>query len=121
MKPRILVVEDDADVREVLEVILNVNGYDSTLCVNGREALEALESFDAPPQAILLDLDMPEMTGYEFRATQQSEGRIAAVPVIVMSAERDVDRNALGSVVYLPKPFDAESLLARIREIDARA
>ncbi|MBA3458399.1 MAG: response regulator [Deltaproteobacteria bacterium] len=113
-EPSILIVDDDVNTRELLREILERRGYKSITCENGEQALSELEHIPAP-SVILLDLDMPVMNGYEFRVAQRERVEISSVPVVVMSAGRQIDRVTLGDVEYLPKPFTTEALLKRIR------
>lgn len=115
----ILIVDDDVNTRELLREILERRGYTSITCANGEEALSELEHIPAPG-VILLDLDMPVMNGYEFRIAQRERVGIASVPVVVMTAGRQIDRVTLGDVGYLPKPFGTEALLERIRGASER-
>jgi CheY-like chemotaxis protein len=103
----ILVVEDNEDVREALIKILEINGYSAAPAGNGREALEYLKA-SALPKVIILDLQMPEMDGWQFRAAQKKDARLASVPVIVSTAfsEPGIEANEV-----LIKPIDIRRLL----------
>jgi CheY-like chemotaxis protein len=109
----ILVVDDDAPIREALAEVLEDEGYQVRSAANGREALELLRSGWAPPAVILLDLMMPVMSGWEFRAEQQSDQALASIPIVVLSADRDVRGKAasLQAQAYLAKPVDLADLL----------
>jgi CheY-like chemotaxis protein len=113
--PTILIVEDDASLRETLSMIIEEEGYRTALAANGREALNCLR--DAPrPCLILLDLMMPVMTGWEFRAEQRRDPAWAEIPVVLMSAAANSAEklNALDATAYFPKPLDLEALLRTI-------
>ncbi len=115
----VLIVEDDADLREMMAQLLSLEGYKAVAVANGREALEYLHGSDAP-KVILLDLLMPVMDGWEFRRMQQADPALASVPVIVLSA---LDQNRAGSLdatAFLKKPLDFDHLLALVREHCAR-
>jgi signal transduction histidine kinase len=102
----ILVVDDDEDIRQTLATLLEAEGYDVNLAVDGADALRALA--DAPlPDVILLDLAMPRVDGREFRLRQRNDPRLAGIPVIVISAERGMtaDPSLVGSH-FLRKPVD---------------
>src|SRR5512136_1149583 len=87
---RVLVVEDDRDMREALVEVLRLESYLVDAAGDGSQALELARR--RHPDVILLDLMMPVMSGWEFRATQLQDERIAAIPVIVMSAyHNDLD------------------------------
>jgi len=111
----ILIVEDDADLREMMAQLLTLEGYRANAVANGREALEYLNQGDKP-DVILLDLMMPVMDGWEFRRQQQADAKLSNVPVIVLSAldqNRAADVNA---VAFLKKPLDFDRLLELVRQ-----
>jgi CheY-like chemotaxis protein len=109
--PRILVVEDDEDAREALVALLQMKGYRAVPAGNGKEALDYLRK--APvPDLIILDLWMPVMDGWEFRAEQIKDPRLKRVPVIVVTAlsdRADVDANEV-----IIKPVDVDRLLTSV-------
>ena len=110
----VLIVEDDADLRDMMAQLLNLEGFNAATAANGREALEYLQESDRP-DVILLDLMMPVMDGWEFRRRQQADPSVSGVPVIVLSAldptrAADVNANA-----FLKKPLDFDRLLALVR------
>ena len=112
----ILVVEDDKDVRESLRELLEDEGFAVLCAEHGMAALEALRTADALPKLILLDLTMPVMDGYRFRAAQLADPAIALVPVIVMTADSDLEdkRRRIGCEHVLRKPMKANELLATV-------
>lgn len=83
---RIMVIEDDPDFREALIACLEHEQYDVVAATNGRAGLELLQ-WGVVPRAILLDLMMPVMGGWEFRRHQLADEALASIPVIVMSAD----------------------------------
>ena len=109
----ILVVEDNADLCLNLALFLSDLDYPTVMAGNGREALVQLRS--APlPCLILLDLIMPVMNGWVFRAEQRQDPHLAAVPVIVMSGAVDnlaQESVALDAVAFLSKPIDINELV----------
>ena len=112
----VLIVEDDADLREMMAQLLTLEGYHIDTAANGREALEYLH--EAPrPDVILLDLMMPIMDGWEFRRRQQSDPALADVPVIVLTAldQAQARANDLNGVDFLKKPLDFDRLLELVR------
>ena len=112
-----LVVEDDTDIRQALEEIIGEHGFAAVGARNGREALDFLSRATELPCLILLDLMMPVMDGATFREAQRRDPRIAAIPVVVLSAYRDLDRRAVGldAVSVLNKPPSVHELLAVLR------
>jgi CheY-like chemotaxis protein len=115
---RILLVEDDPDVRSALVELLADAGYDVCCANNGEEALAALRAAVAP-SAILLDLAMPVMDGFTFRAQQQRDPALAEIPTIVISASFS-DPRAVASLeadAFLAKPFEVSSLMETLSAV----
>jgi CheY-like chemotaxis protein len=108
----ILVVEDDHDVRGAVAALLEGEGYSVVEASHGEEALRHLRS-SAPFCLILLDLYMPVMNGWRFRDEQLRDPTLAAIPVIVVSADAGtLDKAAaLGAVEGMVKPIRFERLL----------
>src|SRR5438128_10641515 len=107
----VLIVEDDADLREMMAQLLSLEGFQAAAVANGSEALQYLHNGHVKPDVILLDLMMPVMDGWEFRRKQQADPSLADVPVIVLSAlgqSRAADVQAEG---FLKKPLDFDRLL----------
>ena len=111
---RVLVVDDDPDIRELLVAALADDGFVSESARNGREALDVLDHFDA--DVIVLDLMMPVMDGWTF-AARMKERR--SIPIVVLSAAADLTRQAdsVGAADVVPKPFDLETLLPTIARV----
>lgn len=112
----ILVVEDDESARTSLVELLEDRGYRLADAANGQEALEYLRRHE-PPDLILLDLMMPVMDGWRFRAEQQKDPALADIPVIVMSATENIAQRLrqLDAAAFVRKPFDLAHLLDVIR------
>jgi CheY-like chemotaxis protein len=107
---QIVVVEDDADIREALVDLLEAEGYSVNAFENGKKALEGLRRA-AHPCLILLDLMMPEMNGLEFLRARQNQGT-EIIPTYVVSAVANADVLQARDVVgYLRKPVDLHRLL----------
>lgn len=113
-RPRILVIEDEPEIRRFLRVSLAANGYDMDEAETGGEAL--LRAAQRPPDVVLLDLGLPDMDGLSLLG--QLRGW-SAVPVVVLSARgQERDKVAAldgGADDYLTKPFGVGELLARLR------
>jgi CheY-like chemotaxis protein len=109
-RARVLVVEDDRDLRDVLCELVASDGYDAIGARDGAEALAILRSGAPLPALVLLDLVMQGMNGWEFRAAQLREPALAAVPVIAMSASHE-----LAGVPMLHKPFEVAELVGAMR------
>ena len=112
----ILIVEDDADVRGALTAVLESEGYGVVGAADGREALQHLRANAEGFCMILLDLWMPVMNGWEFRAEQMKDPTLAAVPVIVVTADHAAAKSATGlaAVEYMTKPIEMDHLLEQI-------
>jgi CheY-like chemotaxis protein len=113
----ILVVEDDADIRDSMEELLGDEGYQVVSAVHGLDALTRLRAAAELPGLILLDLMMPEMDGYAFRAEQLKDPKLSGIPVVLMSAGGDLDNKAkqLSAQGVLKKPFrDLELIFSTI-------
>ncbi|WP_294087257.1 response regulator [uncultured Actinobacillus sp.] len=114
--PKILLVDDDVELTELLAELLSLEGFDVTVVHNGQEALTELEiqSYDI----ILLDIMMPVLNGIE---TLKQVRQKLTTPVLMLSArDDDIDRVLgleLGADDYLPKPFNDRELVARIKAI----
>jgi CheY-like chemotaxis protein len=110
----VLIVEDDADLREMMAQLLTLEGFAAATAANGREALLYLQT-NAAPDVILLDLMMPVMDGWEFRREQQRDRDMAGVPVIVLSALDQPRAADVAADAFLKKPLDFDRLLELIR------
>src|SRR5438270_6811138 len=109
----VLVVEDDDDLRKAICQVLNDEGIATTSATNGAEALALLEH-EQRPRLILLDLMMPVMNGWAFRARQEADPRFANIPVIVMTAAARLDDAAIAGMDLVRKPVDLDELIDRV-------
>jgi len=109
----ILVVDDDASIREALSDLLGDEGYRVTTATNGAEALTLLRRPELlRPCVILLDLMMPVMNGQEFYAEQQRDPALARIPIVVISADGNIALKAAAfGGEFLPKPVRLETVL----------
>jgi CheY-like chemotaxis protein len=116
-KARVLVVDDDPGIREVVSMALQDEGYEVRAAENGKVALDILQR--CPPAVILLDLMMPVMDGWTFRAKQLATDGASHIPVVVLSAGAGLQRQAatLGPAVVMEKPFDLDSLLDTVSRL----
>jgi CheY-like chemotaxis protein len=117
----VLIVEDDADMRDMLSMLLANEGFHAVAAEDGLEGLHLLRAVrhrtPDTPCLVLLDLTMPRLGGSEFRRAQLSDPIVAGVPVAVLSGAQDALQRAraLGAVAALTKPIDLETLLAVVR------
>ena len=107
----VLIVEDDPDIAETLGLMLEDRGYRTETASNGRDALERLRRTPRP-SLILLDLTMPVMDGREFRRVQLETPELAAIPVVVVTADAAADqRSGIDAPAWLVKPVALEALV----------
>lgn len=113
--PDVLLVEDDVELRTTLEWLFEEESIPLRLAGNGEDALAAVRS--AAPAVILLDLTLPGMPAEEFVRVLQTSPQLAEIPVIVLSAVRDLQTRSreLGVAGALAKPYDVDSLLDLVR------
>ena len=111
----VLIVEDDPDIREVLEEMLDAGGHRVVTATNGAEGLAALELV-AAPAVILLALMMPVMSGVAFLEELARRGDRVGDRVLLISANETVERAAQlpGVVGYVKKPFDLDEVLSLV-------
>jgi adenylate cyclase len=114
---RVLVAEDNADSRMLVHDILVSLGYDPVMAENGKIALEKIAA--DPPDLVILDVNMPELDGFEVCEAIKRNPATAKIPVLMLTAQTDVDSRVtglgLGADDYLPKPFHPRELMARIQ------
>ena len=116
MSTQILIVEDDADVRDTMVQVLESEGFSVCATRDGREALDVLRA-GLRPGLILLDLMMPVMNGWQFRAGTERDPELASIPVVLVSAlDPGTERTAsIAAAGFLHKPFDLDDLLGVVQ------
>jgi CheY-like chemotaxis protein len=116
---KILVVDDDQDVRLLMGVRLRKSGYDVVTAEDGEEAVRIVRQ--AKPDLILLDLGLPKMDGYEVCRTLKSDPETCGIPIIILSAKsQQTDREqalAAGAESCMAKPFNPVVVLEAIRHL----
>jgi DNA-binding response OmpR family regulator len=119
---RILVVDDDPVILRLIEVNLDLEGFEVVTASRGEDAIAKAAS--TSPDLMLLDLMMPEMSGWELAERLQKNEATARIPIIFLSARtQDEDRRRgeeLGVAGYVTKPFDPADLVATIRKLTKR-
>ncbi|MDZ7344581.1 MAG: response regulator, partial [candidate division KSB1 bacterium] len=115
-KPSILVVDDEASIRELLNQNLQEAGYQVRVAANGREALEQVRR--EPPDLIILDVMMPEMNGFDVAAVLKNDPATMDIPILILSIVQDRERGfRLGVDRYLTKPIDTEALFREVSSL----
>ncbi len=111
-KSRILIIEDDADIREAFTDLLTSDGYEVVTANNGQEGIDHLRK-DAGFSLIFLDLMMPVKDGFQFRKEQLEDKTISHIPVVIMSADGHIEEKqaTTGAKEYLRKPIDITDIL----------
>jgi CheY-like chemotaxis protein len=115
-RPRLLIVDDDVELCESLADALTDAGYDPVTAGDGARAL-SLSHEKPAPQLILLDLMMPDMNGWEFREVQLHDQSVKDIPVVVMTASRDLRRHPVDADAFLFKPFTLDELLEQVHRV----
>ncbi|HLD29289.1 MAG TPA: response regulator [bacterium] len=123
MQEKILVVDDDENIRDLMQSNLREAGYQVFTATNGEEAIQQM--YDNSPNLVLLDLEMPKMNGFEVARKIRSDVLLKNVPVIVVTAniQSDAQLQAFGLDVddYVTKPFQPDILMARVRSLLRRS
>jgi CheY-like chemotaxis protein len=117
MKNRtILLIEDDHDICEIVQQVLADEDYETIAVSNGAEGLAHLRSPAPRPFVILLDLMLPVMDAWQFRAEQTKDQSLAAIPVVIFSANPKLGAHAdaLGAAAVIRKPPDLDELLSTL-------
>ncbi len=116
---RILVVEDDRDIAELVERYLQKAGFATEVLSSGRDALKALA--ERPPDLLILDLMLPQVDGLEICRAARGNSRTAAIPIIMLTARADESERIVGLEIgaddYIAKPFSPNELVARVRAL----
>lgn len=118
MATRILVVDDSPTIRTVVSTILERNGYDPKIAIDGQDAYDALASGEVKADLVLTDFVMPRLNGYQLCRALRDNAELTNMPVVLMSAKADRIRDQFvqqtGALDAITKPFDAQALVAVI-------
>jgi CheY-like chemotaxis protein len=116
---RVLVVDDDDVIRQLITVNLELEGFEVTTAVDGQDCLDKVKEVD--PAVVTLDIMMPRMDGWEAASRLRADPDTADVKVVLLSAraqEADLQRgDRIGVDAYLTKPFDPDELIATVRRL----
>ncbi|MBI3812927.1 MAG: response regulator [Nitrospinae bacterium] len=115
----ILYIDDSPDIRNLLECLLKLEGYETSSASNGKEAIDCLDNNSCSPDLILLDIEMPVMDGYQTCREIRSRKGYEKIPIIIVTSLRDSNTKehmlSLGANGYIEKPFNTIELLTRIK------
>lgn len=120
LKKRVLIVEDDRGIREALSDLLASENYHVALAADGAQALEWLRlNKETLPHLIILDLMMPGMDGYQFRERQEVDPVFSRIPILLMTADGNVDIKMIkiGVKKAIRKPVEVDHLLRLVKEL----
>ena len=117
MADKVLVVDDEREIRDLLETSLSEEGYEVIVGSNGEEAIELAKRKN--PQVILLDIEMPGVDGIETCKRLKAEEKIRLIPVIMLTAlgDRDIEAYLEGAADVVNKPFDIIELTFRVKSL----
>ena len=119
MATKILIVEDELNISQMIQDVLKFEGFDTETAFDGDEAIEKAHA--AKPDLITLDIGLPKKTGLEVLQSLKNDTHSIAIPVIIVSAQSqqtDIDKGlSLGAARYMTKPCDPLKLVETIREI----
>jgi two-component system alkaline phosphatase synthesis response regulator PhoP/two-component system response regulator VicR len=118
-KPKILLVDDEADIVTIVRMRLESVGYEVVVATDGKEALNAARTIK--PDLIILDLMLPTMDGFSVARMLKYDARYKNIPIIMLTAKAGEYVRKTGEQVgidaYFTKPFDAVKLIAKIKEL----
>jgi DNA-binding response OmpR family regulator len=117
---KVVVVEDDPEMINLVKLILKKEGFDVTGAMGGRDGLEAIEK--TKPDLVLLDLMMPDIDGWEVYQAMKASDYMKAIPVIIITAKAQSIDKVLGLHIakvddYITKPFSPGELVASVRKV----
>jgi two-component system alkaline phosphatase synthesis response regulator PhoP len=117
MAKKIMIVDDEPDILTTVGKILELDGYEVIRAVDGRDCLSKLNA--DTPDLILLDIMMPEMSGWDVAARIKENPRWNTIPIVFLTAKGDVMSKGMGSLAaedYITKPFDIKDLKNRVEK-----
>jgi CheY-like chemotaxis protein len=117
VRPTILVVEDDAEIRLTLADVLQMEGYDVVTACNGDQALPLVRELESRPLLVLLDMLMPVMSGEELLRILREESRVPRIPVVILTAMRQPHDAIIGARVCIHKPVSYATLMRVVNRL----
>lgn len=122
---KILIAEDEKDIRELIQISLTFGGFDVVTVPNGKELVETAKAMKQKPDLIMSDVRMPLMTGYEACAMLKAIPELENIPVVFLSAkgqESEIQTGLdSGAHEYILKPFAPDELIKRVKDIIDRS
>jgi diguanylate cyclase (GGDEF)-like protein len=123
LPPKVLIVDDDPDIRTFVEVSLSLAGFDTVEAGDGEQAIE--QAIATAPDIVVMDVMMPRLDGFEALRRLRADGRVSHIPVILLTAKTQtldkLEGFEAGADDYLTKPFDPSELVARLQATLRRA
>lgn len=121
--PRILIVDDDVTITELMKALARMEGHEPTTVNDSRQAMEVAKSVH--PDLITLDLMMPGLTGFELCELMKKDPGFARVPIVIVSARDDAESKAkamqAGAQEYITKPFGMDEFIGKIKALTSQA
>jgi len=118
MSKKIMVVDDEPDILFTVGQMLEFSGYEVIRAENGPDCLDKLK--EVTPDLVLLDLMMPDMSGWDVAAKIKENPRLCNVPIVFLTAKGDTMSIGMGNLAsedYIVKPFDIEDLRVRVKKV----
>jgi two-component system alkaline phosphatase synthesis response regulator PhoP len=120
MSKKILVVDDEPDILLTVGQMLEMSGYEVVRAKDGNECLDKMNEFETDPDLIILDIMMPNVSGWDIAAKLKENPKWKDIPIVFLTAKGDtmsVGMGGLAAVDYIVKPFDIKDLVIRVKKI----
>ncbi len=120
MNKKIMVVDDEPDILTTVGQMLEMSGYEVIRVIDGKECFKKLNESSTNPDLILLDIMMPDISGWDVAAKIKENPRWSSIPIVFLTAKGDTSSIGLGGMAaedYIVKPFDIKDLITRIQKI----
>ena len=120
MSKKIMVVDDEPDILTTVGQMLEMSGYEVIRAIDGKECLQKLDELSINPDLILLDIMMPDVSGWDVAAKIKENPKWNNIPIVFLTAKGDTMSIGLGGMAsedYIVKPFDVKDLISRIQRI----
>ena len=120
MSKKILVVDDEPDILLTVGQMLEMSGYEVVRAKDGNECIDKMNEFETDPDLIILDIMMPNISGWDVAAKLKENPKWKDIPIVFLTAKGDtmsVGMGGLAAVDYIVKPFDIKDLVVRVKNI----